>query len=325
MQITFQPVTFDLKRSFAITGRVRYTSDTIHVTITDGTFQGRGEASGVYYLGETISTMREQLEDFCAEGFLDLNTRSLQELLPPGGARNALDCALWDLKAKSLGRPIWSLVDMIPRRLPTVLTIGICDLDEIEERARESSSIKNLKIKLNADRPVERIEIIREVRPDAVIVVDVNQGWSIDELKEYAPTFKALGVAMIEQPIKRGDDDSLAGFDSPVPLAADESCLHSKEFESVRPYYDIFNIKLDKTGGLTEALRFADLVKRHGKRLMVGNMGGSSLAMAPSYVVGQHCTYVDIDGPLLIKRDVPDGLCYEDKDRVGLPSTQLWG
>jgi len=187
-----------------------------------------------------------------------------------------------------------------------------------------ASDISLLKIKLNNDRPVERIAAIRAARPDVRLVVDVNQGWTFAELQRFAPELHELGVEFIEQPLPRGGDSELEGYTSPVPLCADESCLDLGELEQSVTRYQIINIKLDKTGGLTHGLELAAAVKEKGLGIMVGNMCGSSLAMAPHHVIAQLADYADIDGPLLMKNDRFGGLVYEN-GMVSLPKSRFWG
>ena len=192
-------------------------------------------------------------------------------------------------------------------------------------KALEYSKYPNLKVKLSADQPIERLEAIRAARPDANLIVDVNQGWSFEELKEYTPHCKRLGLAMIEQPLVRGKDEMLEEYTSDVPLGADESCLDSAEYEQNARRYDVINIKLDKCGGLTDALKIVHMAQRDNKGLMVGNMTGSSLSMAPSYVVGQLCQFVDIDGPLFLEQDIEHALEYADGGIASIPTPELWG
>ena len=325
MQITLDIASYPMKVPFAITGHVWTHTDTLRVTVEAGGQRGRGEAVGSYYLGESAEGMREQLERCLPDLRNDLTPERLREVMPPCGARNALDCALWDLRAKQTGRRIWELLGLAPQTLTTVFTIGIEEPAVMAARAAEARRFPHLKIKLNADRPVERLEAIRAARPDASLVVDVNQGWSLDALREYLPACQRLGIAMIEQPLPRGGDEDLEGFSSPVPLGADESCLHLGEFDAAARRYDVLNIKLDKCGGLTEGLALVKAAQQAGMALMVGNMTGTSLSMAPSWVIGQSCRFVDIDGPLLLADDVADGLVYRDGGLVDAPVAALWG
>ena len=299
---------------------------TVRVTLSDGEHTGRGEAAGVYYTGETQDSMATDLEGVRSNVEAGASREDVQRLLPAGGARNALDCAYWDLEAKQKGQSVAEMVGLAPLKdLTTVLTIGIKDAAAMGRAAAEAKAYPHLKIKLDAEDVIGRMQAIRAARPDASLIIDVNQGWTIDQLKEYTPALSDMGVAMIEQPLARGDDAALEGYTSPVPLGADESCLHTGEYEAVARFYDVINIKLDKTGGLTDALKLADMTLADGKDLMVGNMMGSSLSMAPSFLIGQRCKFVDIDGPLLLKEDIKDGLDYRDAGQVSPPTSALWG
>jgi L-alanine-DL-glutamate epimerase-like enolase superfamily enzyme len=193
------------------------------------------------------------------------------------------------------------------------------------ENAAKAKAFQHLKLKISDASPIEKLETIRRARPDATLVIDVNQGWSFAELVEYAPHCNRLNIAMIEQPLERGKDDELVSYRAPVPLGADESCLHLGEFAAVPEKYQVLNIKLDKCGGLTEGLQLVEAAKANGMQLMIGNMTGSSLSMAPAYVVGQFCQFIDIDGPLLQKDDVQHGLIYQNGGEVSIPTTALWG
>jgi len=241
---------------------------------------GWGEALGVYYLDETEKTMLKQLEMVAAELAGGANREDLLELLPAGGARNAADAALWDLEAQLNGTSVWRMAGVEADPVQTVFTIGLeAEPDKMAAGAAAASDVSLLKIKLNNDRPVERIAAIRQARPDARLVVDVNQGWHFHELQRFAPELQSLGVEFIEQPLPRGGDDELENYESPVPLCADESCLTLDELEQAVSRYQIINIKLDKTGGLTHALELAQAIKDRDLRIMVGSMCGSSLAM----------------------------------------------
>ena len=324
MDARVEIVRFDLKEPFAISGYTFFQNETIRVTVGDGVHVGRGEAVGVYYLDETVDSIKAQAETHFGTARDPFSITALQNALPPGGARNAIDCALWDLRCKQEGHRIWEYFDIVPHPLHTVFTLSISEPAVLAEKAKALGGIRSLKQKLGAAQPVESIEAVRRVLPEVEIVVDVNQGWTIDELKAYAPRLANLGVAMIEQPLPRGEDAALADYDSPLPLAADESCLHSGELESLQGYA-IVNIKLDKTGGLTEAIRLAREARGRGLDLMVGNMVGSSLSMAPGFVVGQLCRFVDLDGPWLIREDIPHGFDYSAEGEMAPFAADLWG
>lgn len=286
---------------------------------------GRGEALGVYYLGETEKTMRDQLDSIAPELGKGANRRDLLELLPAGGARSAADAALWDLEAQLSGVSAWQTAGVSASPVETVFTIGLeAEPEEMGARAAAATDLTLFKIKLNADRPVERIAAIREARPDARLVVDVNEGWDFDQLRDVAPALADLGVSMIEQPLKRGQDEELEDYESPLPLCADESCQHIGELGPVARRYQMINIKLDKCGGLTHGLELATAAREENLGLMVGCMGGTSLCMAPMHVLAQKADFVDIDGPLLLKNDRLGGFIYK-RGLVSLPERRFWG
>lgn len=325
MKMTIQPVSFPLKAPFVITGYTFTEMKAIWVTLDHGGYRGKGEATGLYYFGDTPESMTETLETIRPQVEKGATREDIQHLLPPGGARNALDCAYWDLECKSTGQSIWEILGVTPQELTTVATIGIGTAHEMAHKAHDYLAFSKLKVKLDADKPIEKLLAIREVRPDAEIVIDVNQGWDFATLTDLTAELLALQVAMIEQPLPRGLDSALEGYQSPIPLGADESCLDLAEYEQVKSRYDVINIKLDKCGGLTEALAIASRAQRDGKKLMVGNMTGTSLAMAPSFVVGQYCEFVDIDGPLLLAHDLPQGIEYGSGGVVRGAFRTLWG
>lgn len=308
---------------FSITGHTFTEARVLLVTLEEQGCCGRGEATGVYYLGETgdsLLALAESIRKLLEKG---LGRTELQTLLPAGGARNAIDCALWDLEAKLQGKSIWALTGIAPQPVVTVNTVGI---DSLGQMAVDSSQLPSpkLKIKLDAEHPLERMQAIRQARPDAELVVDINQGWDFQQLVALAPKFKALDVMMIEQPLPRGKDSELENYQSPVPLCADESCLDSTELFQAAKRYQMINIKLDKTGGLTEALTLAKKAKEKGLGLMVGNMLGTSLAMAPGFVIAQYCQLADLDGPLLLAKDRQQQLQYIHGE-IAIPSPNLWG
>jgi L-alanine-DL-glutamate epimerase-like enolase superfamily enzyme len=286
---------------------------------------GRGEGLGVDYLGEDQKSMLAQIESVANELAAGAGRQELMELLPPGGARCAVDAALWDLEAQLSGTSAWSAAGVTEDPVETVFTIGLeAEPEDMGARAAAAADLTLFKVKLNSDRPVERIASIREARPDARLVVDVNEGWEFEQLVEVAPALAELGVSMIEQPLPRGQDDELEGYDSPLPLCADESIQHSGELEQIADRYQMINIKLDKSGGLTHGLELADAARENGLGIMIGCMGGTSLSMAPMHVIAHKADFVDIDGPLLLKNDCLGGFIY-DKGMVSLPDKRFWG
>jgi L-alanine-DL-glutamate epimerase-like enolase superfamily enzyme len=286
---------------------------------------GRGEGLGVYYLGEDQKSMLAQIESIAGELAAGAGRQELMELLPPGGARCAVDAALWDLEAQLSNTSAWELAGVSSDPIETVFTIGLeAEPDEMGARAAAANDLTLFKVKLSNDRPVERIASIRKARPDARLVVDVNEGWEFDQLVEVAPALAELGVSMIEQPLRRGHDNELEGYDSPLPLCADESIQHSGELAQIANRYQMINIKLDKSGGLTHGLELATAAREQDLGIMIGCMGGTSLSMAPMHVIGHVADFVDIDGPLLLKNDRAGGFIY-DKGIVSLPEKRFWG
>lgn len=325
MDFSIHIADWELTSPFRIAGNEWVNSRCLVVQLGEGGCIGRGEAQGVFYLDETAESIFAQAHAVAGEIRKGISREDLQELLPPGGARNAIDCAMWDLECKQSGKSIWQLTEINPKPVTTVFTIGLEDTPEaMAAKAAAAVDAPLLKIKLDGHLPYEKLAAIRTARPDAGLVVDANQGWSFELLEEILPRCVDLNLGMIEQPLARGGDEMLEGFESPITLAADESCLHCGELETAARRYGMINIKLDKTGGLTEALLLAKAAKEKGCKLMVGNMVGTSLSMAPSFVVAQLCDFVDIDGPLLLKYDQPRGLNY-NRGVVDVFDPRLWG
>ena len=311
---------------FRISGKEFRLSETVVLEIGCNEKIGRGEGVGVYYLDDTVETIQSELERVRSDIERGITLEEAQDLLPPGGARNALDCALWDLEAQRTGKSIWELTGITPKaETQTVYTIGIEETpEEMGRKAGEASAYPILKIKLDAKQPVERLAAIRSARPDATLVVDANQGFSADQLEKILPDIAELGVAMLEQPLPRGGDEALENIVSPIDICADESCLHTGELPAALSKYSMINIKLDKAGGLTNAMQLARMAREAGKKVMVGNMSGTSLSMCPSFVIAQLCDFVDIDGPLLLKSDYLGGLSYSGA-QVTAPNAGFWG
>lgn len=315
---------WNLHKPFKISRDVHTHSETIICEISDGDVTGRAEASGVSYAGETPDSIQKQIEDVAATIRAGIGREELQQLLPPGGARNAIDCALWDLAAKQTGQTIWEMIGWDPKPVTTVYTVGIAALDIMRDDAAQHSDHAQIKVKVGIGDPLEQIRAIRAGAPNSAIVIDANQAWSVADVEKFAEPLKQLGVEMIEQPMSVKDDEDLRGYESPLPLCADESCATTADLDRLVGLYSMVNIKLDKTGGLTEALKLAKAAEGLGFELMVGNMLGSSLAMAPSFVIAQRCRYVDLDGPLLQSEDCDNPMHYE-KGRVDVFTPALWG
>ncbi len=325
LTVNLHTETWPYARPFRITGRSITEKTHVIVELSDGNHIGRGEAWCIPYCGETIEQVVADIESIADTIRQGISRDELQTLLPRGGARNAVDLALWDLSCKQQNTSIWQLTGIQPKPIATGYTIGIEDTPaELAELASQASQYPLLKIKLDSDQPFERMAAIRQARPDAQLVIDANQGWDFELLQLLTPKLKTLGVEMIEQPLPRGKDEALADYDSPIPLCADESCLDRTDLDDVMGRYSMINIKLDKTGGLTEALLLAREAKARGLDLMVGNMGGTSLCIAPATVVGQLCSLCDLDGPLLLKYDRTHAVSYRD-ELIEVIESQLWG
>jgi len=298
----------------------------ILVTLTDSAGRrGRAEAAGVDYDGETPASMASQIESLAGRLHDRISRRELAELLPAGGARNALDCALWDLEAKRSGIPAWRAAGLEPLEpVTTCLTIGLGNEADTRRKARAAGGYEVLKLKLDAERHLDVVRIVREEQPRARLLVDANQAWSRALLEELLPALAALGVELIEQPVPREEDATLDGLESRLPLAADESCTDRSSLSRLAGRYQYVNIKLDKCGGLTEALALAEDARRLRLGLMVGNMCGTSLAMAPAFLIAQSCRYIDLDGPLLQREDRAPAILYR-RGVMSAPDPALWG
>jgi L-alanine-DL-glutamate epimerase-like enolase superfamily enzyme len=315
-----------LSAPFRISGFVFEEQDVVVVTLDDGRHQGRGEASGVYYLGDTAPTMVAEIE--AARGDIEqgIDRAALQKRLPPGGARNAVDCALWELEAHRLGVAVWELAGVgAPKPLLTTFTLGADDPAAMVAGARKYAQARALKLKLTGDLPadVERVKAVRAARPDVWMGVDANQGYTIDKLDALLAVLLTAKVSLLEQPLKRGSEADLDGFKSPIPVAADESVLSLKDVPGLVGRFNVVNIKLDKCGGLTEGLAMANEARRLGLKVMVGNMVGTSLAMAPGFVVGQLCDVVDLDGPIFLAKDRAPSITYINGNIWS--GEQVWG
>lgn len=325
MRVVFRRVDFPFASTFRIAYEVRTHAETVRVELTDGKLIGRGEALGVSYHGETADSLLAQLKAVKKDLANGISRTELQALLPPGGARSAIDCALWDLEAKRTGRRVWELAGI--KSVNPLITAYTLSMDTPEAMGRAAGAARQyslLKLKLAGDGDLERVAAVRKARSDADLIVDANQGWNERQLYEFTPRLAQLGVRLIEQPLPAGRDAILAGFKSPVSLCADESCQTAASVSSLIGKYQYVNIKLDKTGGLTEALLLARAARAETLKLMVGCMAGSSLSMAPAFIVGQLCSVVDLDGPLLSASDVPNAIRYEGS-RMFAPEESLWG
>jgi L-alanine-DL-glutamate epimerase-like enolase superfamily enzyme len=326
MQLAVRRELIPLSAPFTITGYTFTDMNVVVARLIDGEAAGEGEAAGVYYLGDDADRMCAAIEDVRPDIESGIDRESLRGLLPAGGARNALDCALWDLEAKRLGQPVWRIAGLErPRPLLTTFTIPANDPGTMAAKAVEYAQAKSLKLKLTGELPVdaERVRAVRKARPDAWMGVDANQGFTPASLSALMPDLVACKVKLVEQPFARGREADLDGFRCPIPVAADESVLALVDIEPLVGRFDIINIKLDKCGGLTEGLAMAAEARRHGLGVMVGNMVGTSLAMAPAWILGQLCDLNDLDGTLFISRDRVPAMVFE-QGKVSYPDGG-WG
>ena len=326
LQLAYRVETHALSAPFRISGFVFETSDVVVVELSDGEHVGRGEAAGIYYLGDDTDHIVAELEahreaiETCSSG------GELRKRMPRGGARNAVDCAMWELEAKRRGTEAWHLAGIgDPRPLITTYTLGAEEPGVMAEGARRYSSAQALKLKLTGDLDldIERVRAVRSVRPDVWLGVDANQGYTRPTLDPLVESLADQHVSLLEQPLARGSEADLEDYRCPLPIAADESALGIDDIPGLIGRFDVINIKLDKCGGLTEALMIAEEARKHGLGVMVGNMVGTSLAMAPAVIVGQRCDVVDHDGPTFLREDRSPACEYND-GRIWCPD-EVWG
>ena len=315
---------WDMVAPFVTAGETVNDIDVLHVMLEQDGYVGRAETMGVDYLGETAESLRAELSALDPAVITQLNRETLQNLLPPGGSRNGLDCALWDWQAKQTVGGISALTGITMRPMHTLLTLSLDDPDTMARRAREAGHLPRLKLKLNSDEPIDCLRAVREARPDAQLVVDANGSWTPELVMAAGDALADFGVALLEQPLPADEDEALMYLNYPVALCADESCQSSGELEAVADRYDAINIKLDKCGGLTDGLVMQRWCQQNNKLVMVGNMLGSSLAMAPALVIAQGADFVDLDGPLWQHTDVKPSLQING-GRVESPVSDLWG
>jgi L-alanine-DL-glutamate epimerase-like enolase superfamily enzyme len=321
-RLTLRSREWVLREPFVIARGSQETQPTLAVTIEDedGCY-GHGEACGVDYQGETVATITAQVEELRPAIEAGLSRDQLQHRIPPGGARNAVDCALWDLEAQQTRR---SLFYGVTFPLPTAFTIGMRSLDAYEAAARARANYPLLKVKVGRSDPLAAIKAVRRGAPKPKLIVDPNQAWTVDELRNFAPAFVEHGVVLLEQPIAVGEEQALSGWRSPIPLCADELVGTRADLPRVAGVFECINIKLDKTGGLTEALLLAAEARSMGLSVMAGCMAGSSLCMAPSLALAPYCSFVDLDGPLLQRDDVSPALSYQN-GWISRPPLGMWG
>ena len=321
MKISVTRDVFRLAQVFTISRGSRTEAQVLTVRISEGGVTGWGECVPYARYEETLDSVTAQIESLPSV----VTRPALYDLLPAGAARNAVDCALWDLEAKRAGKRVWDLAGL-PAPAPeiTAYTLSLDAPERMREQAAKNAHRPLLKIKLGTPDDMPRLEAVRAGAPDAKIIVDANEGWSAEVYADLAPHLVRLGVALVEQPVPAAADDALVGMARPVPVCADESCHDRASLPHLKGKYDVVNIKLDKTGGLTEALELKRAALAEGYDIMVGCMIGSSLAMAPAVLVAQAAMVTDLDGPLLLAEDRDNALTF-DEAGVHPPEAALWG
>ncbi len=315
------PESFRLAETFTISRGSRDVADVLTVTFRENGLEGQGECVPYARYGETMESVQEQVRSLTGP----ITRASLADQLPAGAARNAVDCALWDWWAKSEGKRAWDLAGMVsPGPVITAFTLSLDTPEKMQASAAKHARRPLLKIKLGGEGDMARLEAVRAGAPETEIIVDANEGWTAEVYSELAPHLARLGVKMVEQPLPAGKDDMLAEIARPLPVCADESCHDRASLPDLKGKYDMVNIKLDKAGGLTEALALKSAAEAEGYGIMVGCMVGTSLAMAPAVLVAQGVEVVDLDGPLLLAEDRAVPLYYDDAG-VHPPERDLWG
>ena len=314
-----------LRATFTIARGSKTASEVVVARIAEGEFEGRGECLPYTRYGETPAAVAAAIEALAPAIRDGMGRAELQETLPAGAARNALDCALWDLECKAAGRRAWEIAGLAaPRPLATAYTLSLDTPDAMRAAAARNADRPLLKLKLGGPGDLDRVAAVRDGAPRARIIVDANEAWTPEEYADLAPQLARFGVAMIEQPLRAGDDEAMAELERPVPVCADEACHDRAALDALAGRYDLINIKLDKTGGLTEALALREEARARGFEIMIGCMVATSLSMAPALLVADGADFVDLDGPLLLTEDRAHGLRY-DRVHVHPPTAALWG
>ncbi len=317
--------TFPMMGTFRISRGARTEAVVVVATVERDGIVGHGECVPYARYGETVDGVAAAIEAMAPAIADGLDREGLQEAMPAGAARNAIDCAFWDWEAKAAGKRVWDLAGLAPPvPVNTAFTISLDTVEAMANQARGHALLPLLKLKVTGEGDLDRVRAIRENAPRTRLIVDANEAWTPAHLHDFAPAFADLGVEMIEQPLPAGDDAMLADFKSPVPIGADEACHDVGSLDALVGKYQVINIKLDKTGGLTEALKLKAAAVERGFDLMVGCMVGTSLAMAPATLVAQGARFVDLDGPLLLAHDRDPGLKYATT-LVHPPEASFWG
>lgn len=324
-QLTITESRFPLAAPFRISRGVKHNADVVTVEIGQGDKTGRGEAVPYARYGECLASVMEQMEQLRPQLAAGMGRDELQAQLPAGAARNALDAALWDLESQLSGVPVWRGLARPQRSaLVTAMTIGIDTPERMGQAAARLADATLIKIKVDADDPAARIEAVRHAAPRARLIVDPNESWNIELLRYMQATLERTGVDLLEQPLPADADDALLGFSSRIPICADEACHVTQDLPRLRGRYQAVNIKLDKTGGLTEAWHLLREARNAGFKIMVGCMVCSSLGIAPALEIAREAAFVDLDGPFWLQNDYPDGVRRQSGSLLP-PAPGFWG
>ena len=324
LQIEAKEEIFPLNHPFRISRGSRTEACVVTVSVSDGDYTGHGEGVPIARYNQSADSVVAQINSIAS--ITDLDRDKLPELLPAGAARNALDCALWDLEAKCSGKRAWELANIpIADQIETSFTVSLDTPSTMAEAAAAAIDLPILKLKLSGDdSDVARVEAVRARAPNARLLVDANESWSPPHYRNTICALKELGVELIEQPFPADVDDALESLEQPIPVCADESCHTTTDLTRLKNRYEAINIKLDKTGGLTEALRLYQRARENDFKILIGCMVCTSLSIAPARLLASNANWIDLDGPLLLARDREDRIPY-NKGRIGIPSRELWG
>ena len=321
MKIDVSQDSFPLKSAFRISRGSKTTADVVTVKLTRNDVQGWGECVPYPRYGETVESVTEQLQSVPPH----ITRADLIETLPAGAARNALDCAIWDVKAKETNRRVWQLANLPkPKPVQTAFTLSLGTVENMTRAATQNAHRPILKLKVGTPDDLDRLVAVRNAAPDAKLVIDANEGWTIDDYQLLIDHLVDMNIALIEQPFPAGQDACLSNLDRPIPICADESVHTSEDLPALVGKYDCLNIKLDKSGGLTTAIDLKAKAQAMGFDIMVGCMVGTSLAMAPALLLASDATLVDLDGPLLLTKDRDTPISYDARGMHPAPA-ELWG
>ncbi|MGL6312940.1 N-acetyl-D-Glu racemase DgcA [Vibrio sp. WXL103] len=324
MKLELSQQAWPIRGRFTISRGSKTQADTLIVTLSNQGQSGRGECVPYARYNESIASVRAQIEAIAPQIETGLSRYDLQAICPPGAARNAIDCAMWDLECKLAGQSIWQQLELEPQELETAYTISLADASVMEQAAKNNAQHSLLKVKLGGGDDLECVRAVRRGAPQSKIILDANEAWTPEIYNQLVPELVKLNIAMIEQPFPADNDAVLAELERPIPICADESCHDRERLKQLVGRYDMINIKIDKTGGLTEGLLLKQEAQQLGLKVMVGCMLSSSLSMAPAFVLGQGVDIVDLDGPLLLEKDIENGFDFRGNQMLPFNS-QLWG